>query len=283
MQRLDGQLVLSPTDLTHHQECAHLTRLDLGVATGEWAAPDIETPEDVQFVFDRGLEHERKYLQSLKAAGKTVVEIAGGSGTEGRRRAEAETVEAMRRGADVVYQGTFFDGAWGGQADFLLRVETPSLFGDWSYEIADTKLASKLKVAALLQMATYAERLTVLQGVAPEFIHVVTGDGESRPWRLIDVAAYARRARTRLETFVADPPATGPAPIGYREPCHRATRCNSELRQADDHRLVAQKRRDQREPPRAVGIMTLADLAMASPELLKSSGIGADARNRLQQ
>ena len=44
MQRLDGQLVLSPTDLTHHQECAHLTRLDLGVAAGEWAAPDVETP-----------------------------------------------------------------------------------------------------------------------------------------------------------------------------------------------------------------------------------------------
>ena len=83
----------------------------------------------------------------------------------------------MRRGVDVVYQGTFFDGGWGGQADFLLRVDTPSGFGDWSYEIADTKLARKLKVAALLQMATYAERLTVLQGVAPEWIHVVTGDG----------------------------------------------------------------------------------------------------------
>ena len=42
MQRLDGRLVLSPTDLTHHQECAHLSRLDLGVAAGEWAAPDVE-------------------------------------------------------------------------------------------------------------------------------------------------------------------------------------------------------------------------------------------------
>ena len=39
MQRLDGQLVLSPTDLTHHQECAHLTRLALGAVAGEWAAP----------------------------------------------------------------------------------------------------------------------------------------------------------------------------------------------------------------------------------------------------
>ena len=156
MQRLDGRLVLSPTDLTHHQECAHLTRLDLGVTAAEWAAPVAETREDVQFVFERGLDHERKYLASLEARGLSVTEIAGGSGLEGRRRAEAETVEAMRSGVDVVYQGTFFDGAWGGQADFLLRVETPSLFGDWSYEIADTKLARKLKVAALLHMATYA-------------------------------------------------------------------------------------------------------------------------------
>ena len=131
MQRLDGQLVLSPTDLTHHQECAHLTRLDLGVATGEWAAPDVETPEDVQFVFDRGLEHEKKYLESLRAAGKSVVEIPAASGAEGRRRAEDQTVEAMRSGVDVVYQGTFFDGAWGGQADFLLRVETPSPVTTW--------------------------------------------------------------------------------------------------------------------------------------------------------
>src|SRR5688572_2849017 len=112
MQRLDGRLVLSPTDLTHHQECAHLTRLDLGVAAGEWARPEVETPEEVQFVFDRGLEHEERYLASLVASGKTVVEIEAASGAEGRRRAEDQTLAAMRRGVDVVYQGTFFDGAW---------------------------------------------------------------------------------------------------------------------------------------------------------------------------
>ena len=53
MQRLDGQLVLSPTDLTHHQECRHLTWLDLGVAAGEWARPDDEVSEELQLVFDR--------------------------------------------------------------------------------------------------------------------------------------------------------------------------------------------------------------------------------------
>src|SRR5215218_10137026 len=271
MQRLDGQLVLSPTDLTHHQECAHLTRLDLGVAAGEWAAPvEVASPE-LDLIFERGLEPEKKYLESLRAEGKSIVEIETVFDAEGRRRAEAETVEAMRSGVDVVYQGTFFDGAWGGQADFLLRVETSSVFGDWSYEIADTKLARKLKVAALLQMATYAERLTVLQGVAPERIHVVTGDGVSRPWRLLDVAAYARRARARLETFVDAPPATGPSPIGYCEQCRWVDRCTSELQEADDLGLVAGMRGDHRDALRAVGITTLGGLAMASPEVLRAS------------
>jgi predicted RecB family nuclease len=283
MQRLDGRLVLSPTDLTSHQECRHLTRLDLGVAAGEWAPPSEATSAEVQFVFDRGLEHERKYLASLAARGLSVTEIAGGSGLGGRRRAEAEMVEAMRSGVDVVYQGTFFDGAWGGQADFLLRVETPSLFGDWSYEIADTKLARKLKVAALLQMATYAERLTQLQGVAPEFVHVVTGDGESRPWRLIDVAAYARRARARLSAFADAPPVTGPSPIGHCVQCRWASRCDDELRGADDLGLVAGMRGDHRDALRSVGIGTLRELAEAPAELLTSSGIGRDARVRLQQ
>ncbi|MCW2682509.1 MAG: hypothetical protein JWP33_422, partial [Blastococcus sp.] len=115
MQRLAGRLVLSPTDLTAHQECRHLTRLDLGVAAGEWSAPDVETTEELQFIFDRGMAHEKKYLDSLKAEGRTVVEIETVFDAEGRRRAEAQTVEAMRAGFDVVYQGTFFDGAWGGQ------------------------------------------------------------------------------------------------------------------------------------------------------------------------
>ena len=283
MQRLDGQLVLSPTDLTHHQECAHLSRLDLGVAAGEWPAPDAEVSEELQLVFDRGLEHEKRYLEELRSAGKSIVEIETVFDPDGRRRAEEQTVAAMRSGVDVVYQGTFFDGAWGGQADFLLKVPGTSDFGDWLYEIADTKLARKLKVAALLQMATYAERLTVLQGVEPPRIHVVTGDGVSRMWRLVDVAAYARRARTRLETFVAAPPATGPSPIGYCEQCRWAEKCNTDLRAADDLGLVAFMRGDHRDALFASGITTLAALAQATPEQLAESGIGVDARTRLQQ
>src|SRR4051812_42379082 len=158
MQRIDGRLVLSPTDLTRHQECHHLTRLDAEAAQGRLAARPGEPDEALELIFRLGLAHETRYLESLRAAGKEIREIPTAFDAAGRRAAEVATLDAMSAGVDVVYQGTFFDGAWGGQADFLLRVDEPSKLGDWSYEIADTKLARRMKVAALLQMATYAER-----------------------------------------------------------------------------------------------------------------------------
>lgn len=50
------------------------------------------------------------------------------------------SLAAMKQGCRVVYQATFFDGTFRGHADFLMRVETPSALGDYSYEVADTKL-----------------------------------------------------------------------------------------------------------------------------------------------
>ena len=185
MQRIDGHLVLSPTDLTKHVACAHVTTLDLeALEAGHARATGVD--DALNLVFTKGLAHERLYLDRLRSEGRHVEDIAA-LGLRGRD-AEAATVDAMRRGVDVVYQATFFDGVWVGLADFLLRVDLPdggqSAFGGWRYDIADTKLARRLKVPALLQMATYAARLETLQGVPPQWLTVVTGDQEQHPWRL---------------------------------------------------------------------------------------------------
>jgi uncharacterized protein len=283
VQNIDGQLVLSPTDLTRHQECRHLTRLDLDVVQGRLAPPSEEPDEALEIIFQRGRDHEAAYLEWLRGSGRTIVEVPTAFDAAGRRSAEDATVEAMRAGADVVYQGTFFDGSWGGQADFLLRVEEPSDLGAWSYEIADTKLARRMKLAALLQMATYADRLAVLQGRAPERLFVVTGDGEEHPWRLVDVASYARRARERMRVFIDAVPRTEPVPIHHCTQCRWAARCDDELRGNDDLSLVAGMRRDHRDALRACGITTLEQLATATPDALQRSGIGAAARTRLHE
>ncbi len=266
MRRVDGRLVFSPTDVTKHLACPHITSLDL--AATEPGGPRPAAPDDaLALVFARGLAHERRYLDAVLASGRQVVAIESGP------RAGADTLSALRAGADVVYQAALgsLPTRWLGYADFLLRVEEPSALGPWRYDVADTKLARRLKVPALIQLATYAEALEAIQGVPARRLVVVGGDGVEHPWRLVDVGAYARRARERLVEAADATSAnlglgglpTEPVPVPHCLQCRWSEHCSREWEAADDLSLVAGMRRATREVLRAEGIATVAALAAA--------------------
>ena len=40
----------------------------------------------------------------------------------------------------MIYQGAFLSGNWGGWSDFLIRIDTPSDLGPFSYEVTDRGL-----------------------------------------------------------------------------------------------------------------------------------------------
>ena len=73
----------------------------------------------------------------------------------------AESIDALRSGADVVFQAAFFDGQFHGRSDFLVRQ------ADGSYAVFDTKLARHAKVTALLQLAAYGDQL-LKAGITPD-------------------------------------------------------------------------------------------------------------------
>jgi predicted RecB family nuclease len=286
MQRIDGRLVLSPTDLTKHVACPHITTLDLeALEAGHDRASGVD--DSLNLVFTKGLQHEHDFLDQLRSQGLEVVDIAalGLSGAD----AEAATVAAMRRGVDVVYQATFFDGHWVGLADFLLRVDLPdgerSAFGPWRYDVADTKLARRLKVPALLQMASYAARLEQLQGLPPARLTVVTGDREQHPWRLVDVAPYARRRRDDLLDAIENPSPTESVRVQQCGQCRWKERCAQEWLDRDDLIQVAGMRVDHRARLVAAGIPSLEGLATATVEQVDAAlaGSGRATRERLHE
>ena len=129
-----------------------------------------------------GLEHEQRYLRELaQKDGLAVTQIDVNSGWDD---AVAQTVRALREGVDAVYQATFLDGEWGGRSDFLVRVNTPSALGSWSYEVVETKLARSTKATALVQLCFYSDLLSRIQGVEPQWMHVVLG-GTATPERFV--------------------------------------------------------------------------------------------------
>lgn len=271
MQVTDGTTIVSATDLVGFLECDHLTTLEIGRVDGLWERPPQRLDPEVVLLQERGDEHERAYLERLRAEGRSIHEIARADlrTPDDLRQAEAETVDAMRRGVGVIYQATFFDGRWRGHADFLLRVPGDSALGDWHYEVADTKLARSVKGAALLQVCVYSERLAELQGRAPERIHVVTGDAETHTLRLADYAAFYRSAKRRFEERVfgagrTEPPPTYPEPVDHCRVCVWFPTCIGR-RRVDDHlSIVAGMTRAATERLEEAGVPTrrlLADLA----------------------
>jgi len=256
MRDLDGRIFLSATDLMRFMGCPHATTLDLAHMRGRGPEPG-ENTEDAALLQKQGDAHEAAHLEHLKEAGRTVMEIERGKLGE---NAEA-TRAALTAGPDVVFQGAFLSGNWGGWSDFLERVETPSALGPFSYEVADTKLKRRADPKHVLQLVLYSDLLAEIQGVAPEFAHVELGDGTRATLRLADYSSYARMARQRLEDFVADPQPTRPMPCADCGLCRWADHCESVWQAEDSLFNVAGISRGQVKKLEAAGVDTLEALS----------------------
>ena len=279
----DSTLALSPSDLSAHLACPHLTTLSLRVVHGELERPFLDSPHR-DLIFRKGNEHEAAYLARLEADGRSIVRIPtiedGDFDPEEARRL---TEEAIRAGAaDVIYQPYLVDGVgarlkpgtdavpiWRGFADFLERLR------DGTYEPVDTKLARSAKPAHVLQLCFYAEQVARIQAARVEHVHVENGRGERETFRVAEFESYYRRVRDRFLAALEREPDT------YGWPCDHCGICDFRRlcwhqRVDDDHlTLVAGMRRGWAESLEVEGITTLAELG--SLDVPAPDGIRAES------
>ncbi len=261
MRNEKQQLEISASDLAKHLACRHLTSLDLLAARGEIDRPHWHDPA-LAVLLERGFRHEAAYLSHLKDFGNTVQPDDNGLDEGGRLQ---RTVNAMKSGIEVIAQADLKDGNWRGRADILLKVDRPSHFGNWSYEVVDTKLARETRGGTILQLRLYSELLAQLQGVMPDRMHVVTpGQGfQPETFRVHDFLAYYRFVKSRLQNAVRGPEILGtyPEPVEQCEICQWWPRCNDRRRMDDHLSFVAGISKLQIGELRTWDVTTLASLA----------------------
>ena len=215
----------------------------------------------------------------------------------------AESIDALRSGADVVFQAAFFDGQFHGRSDFLVRQ------ADGSYAVFDTKLARHAKVTALLQLAAYGDQL-LKAGITPDpTVTLVLGATVPLPdggfdyvrshHKLSDILPVFRERRDRFLALTSAHLAQ-PGTVQWDAPgltaCGRCDYCQEQVAATDDLLLVARMNSAQRKKLRADGIRTVRELAeatLANPNasLLRlqdqarmQSGVGAaDGEVRFRQ
>lgn len=256
----DGTSVLfSAKDLINFLGCRHSTALDLRVVAQTLRAPESAEDPYVALLQTKGTTHEKAYLERLKAEGRTVREIARVNSMDEMTQA---TRQAMRDAVDVIYQGTLRSGRWHGYSDFLIRVDTKSDLGNYSYEVADTKLARTAQPKHVAQLCLYSELIAKEQGLRPANTHVVLGDSKVLTLRLDDFRHYFDVVRDRFERFTTDTPETQAEPCPHCELCRWSERCEQEWESTDNLRLVARLTGTQATRLRAAGVTNLRELAV---------------------
>lgn len=134
----DAALIFSASDLVTASECQYRTLRVLDEKLGRTAKPAFARDAMLERAATLGDAYEHKILSELitqygpwdPATGKGVKSVDRTVGPDGKPTAPTwaaleakreETLEALRAGADVVFQATFFDGTLVGFADFLMK------------------------------------------------------------------------------------------------------------------------------------------------------------------
>ena len=264
MRLENGELRLSASDLGSHLGCDRITALNIQASDGRLTPPVFNDPA-LEALQQRGFEHEEEYLDHLEKKGLSVVrldpEIYGDSAIEATR-------EAMDAGVGAIAQPTLRYGRWFGRADVLLKVEVPSSLGSWSYEIVDTKLSSNTRAATILQLCMYSDVLGELQGLVPEYMHVVTPESDFLPetYRVTEYLAYYRYVKRDLEENIDDFKSEKrltpyPDPVEQCALCRWRPTCNDTWRKDDHLTFVADISKTQRAQLSDWDVSTLEQLA----------------------
>ncbi len=251
---------LAATDLSDHLGCKHLTQLSRKVALDELKRPYRNDPS-LDVLIKRGQDHEKAYVELLKGRRLRVIDVRG--------KSPEATLSAMREGWDVITQANLSNDKWTGYADILLKVNSPSNLGAWSYEVQDTKLSQQTRASTILQLCLYSDLLTQQQGTAPVRMYVVKpgDDFPTEEFFYASFQAYYRLVKSNFEKIMDGPALeTYPEPVPQCDICNWWRHCDTR-RHHDDHlSLVAGIRTMQIEELRKKDIHTLA--AFATTETL---------------
>lgn len=278
---LGDAVITSASDLSTASKCEFAFLRTLDAKLGRIEALRIEPDATLERAGALGDLHEAAVLQRYRERfGDGVAEIARPASLTqpgALDDAIAATAQAFSDGAAVVFQAAFFDGAFIGFADFIVRQD------DGRYLVQDTKLARTARVTALLQLAAYVEQLEAIAVPVADTVQLLLGDGSVSEHRVADILPVYRRRRAHLLRIIAERRGEAESVRWGDERytvCGQCPVCDAEIVEHRDVLLVAGMRVLQREKLAQAGIDTIDELA-ASVGPVK--GIGESALESMRE
>ena len=196
--KIEKQNILtSPSDLNNFTLCKYHIKNDKLSFTNKLLKR--KPKGDLELIIKLGFEHEKKHLNLFKNKFKKV-KIINDKSTENQRY--KDTILALKEGFKIIHKAFLIEDTFRGEVDFLIRVETKSDIGAWSYEVWDTKIARKPQTRHVLQITAYSYMLGKLQGLLPKKMYLIGGDDEEHPYNVADFTDYFTYTRKVFLNFI---------------------------------------------------------------------------------
>ena len=163
----------------------------------------IELSKNDQLRLEKGNIHEKNYLKELKKKYKKVIDLKNTKLSKEEK--VPKTIQAMKEGWEVIHGGYLQRDKWRGEFDFLIiNKDLKSKFGDYSYEVIDTKNSNKPKPDHIIQLGMYTYMLEETQGVLPKRFTIVLKDMIEENVQVNQVNEFFKTHRENYEKFVSN-------------------------------------------------------------------------------
>ena len=163
----------------------------------------IELSKNDQLRLEKGNIHEKNYLKELKKKYKKVIDLKNTKLSKEEK--VPKTIQAMKEGWEVIHGGYLQRDKWRGEFDFLIiNKDLKSKFGDYSYEVIDTKNSNKPKPDHIIQLGMYTYMLEKTQGVLPKRFTIVLKDMIEENVQVNQVNEFFKTHRANYEKFVSN-------------------------------------------------------------------------------
>jgi predicted RecB family nuclease len=194
-----GKLFISPSDLNNFVACKYTALNEIKFHNKEIKKNEDKINEKLWK--EMGIEHEKKHFKKFKAKYKKNISIKSDLDENDRFN---ETIRAIQKGYDLIYHAYLVDENFRGEADFLIKCDTPSELGDYSYEVYDTKITRHLRPRHVTQIAAYSHMLSKIQKVIPKKMFLIDGSDEEHTFKTIEYMDLFNHGKREFVKFLSN-------------------------------------------------------------------------------
>ena len=203
----------------------------------------------------------------------------------------ATTLELMKRGAKLVYQGVLLQLDEAGIPDLLEKMPGRSKFGKYFYKPVDIKAGSgfadqvkgTLRHEYGLQLYHYGRLLEKIQGKFPPRAEILNKRNERVAYPLAQFKDKYKKAELEIQALASGTKTDEPALCGECGNCQWWGHCEKALVAADDVTLLADVGRSKKHVLNAAGVRSIHDLAKFDFSKAKMKSIGAKTAEAMKR